>query len=55
LLIDEELKDLIYNQASPVRLRESAARKGFESIRMDAAKKLMSGIISLEEYLRVVG
>lgn len=55
LVVDEELKDLIYNQASPVRLRESAARKGFESIRMDAAKKLMSGIISLEEYLRVVG
>ncbi|MDD8019205.1 MAG: GspE/PulE family protein [Bacteroidota bacterium] len=55
LVVDEELKDLIYNQASPVKLKETAARKGFESIRFDAAKKLMAGIISLDEYLRVLG
>jgi type II secretory ATPase GspE/PulE/Tfp pilus assembly ATPase PilB-like protein len=55
LPIDEEIKDLIYNEASPVRLREAANRKGFESIRMDAAKKLMAGVISLDEYLRVLG
>ena len=55
LPIDEEIKDLIYNQASPVRLREAANRKGFESSRMDAAKKLMAGVISLDEYLRVLG
>lgn len=55
LVIDDELRDLIYNQASPVRLREAASKKGFESIRFDAAKKLMAGIISLDEYLRVLG
>lgn len=55
LAIDEELKDLIYNQASPVRLREAANKKGFESIRVDAAKKLMAGVIALDEYLRVIG
>lgn len=55
LIMDEELKDLVYHQASPVKMKETAVKKGFESIRFDAAKKLVSGIISLEEYLRVLG
>jgi len=55
LVVDEELKDLIFHQASPVKLKEAATKKGFESIRFDAVKKLVSGVISLEEYLRVIG
>ncbi|MDE3057509.1 MAG: type II/IV secretion system protein [Bacteroidota bacterium] len=55
LVIDEEVRDLIYQQASPVRLREVAKVKGFEAIRFDAAKKLAAGIISGEEFLRVLG
>ncbi|MFA5832330.1 MAG: ATPase, T2SS/T4P/T4SS family [Bacteroidota bacterium] len=55
LIVEEELKDLIFNEASPVKVKESAVKKGFEGIRFDAAKKLVSGIISLEEYLRVLG
>jgi type II secretory ATPase GspE/PulE/Tfp pilus assembly ATPase PilB-like protein len=55
LIVDEELKDLIFHQSSPVKVKEMAAKKGFESIRFDAAKKLVSGVISLEEYLRVLG
>lgn len=55
LVIDEELKDLIFNQASPVKIKDAAMKKGFESIRFDAAKKLVSGTIALEEYLRALG
>lgn len=55
LVIDEELKDLVFHQASPVKLKEAATKKGFETIRFDAVKKLVSGVISLEEYLRVLG
>jgi type II secretory ATPase GspE/PulE/Tfp pilus assembly ATPase PilB-like protein len=55
LVVDEEMKDLIYHQASPVKVKEAAAKKGFESIRFDAVKKLVSGVISLDEYLRVLG
>jgi type II secretory ATPase GspE/PulE/Tfp pilus assembly ATPase PilB-like protein len=55
LIIDDELRDLIFQQASLMRLREAARAKGFESIRLDAAKKLVTGIISVEEYLRVLG
>jgi type II secretory ATPase GspE/PulE/Tfp pilus assembly ATPase PilB-like protein len=55
LIVDEDLKDMIFNEASPVKVKETAMKKGFESIRFDAAKKLVSGIISLEEYLRVLG
>jgi type IV pilus assembly protein PilB len=55
LVVDEELKDLIFDQASPVKVKEAATKKGFESIRFDAVKKLVSGVIALEEYLRVLG
>jgi type II secretory ATPase GspE/PulE/Tfp pilus assembly ATPase PilB-like protein len=55
LIVDEEMKDHIFHEASPVKVKESAVKKGFESIRFDAAKKLVSGVISLEEYLRVLG
>ena len=55
LVMDEEMKDLVFNNISPVKLKETATKKGFESIRFDAAKKLVLGIISLEEYLRVLG
>lgn len=55
LVVDEELRDLIYNQASPVKIKETAIKNGFQTIRFDAARKLMAGIISLEEYMRVIG
>jgi len=55
LVVDEELKDLVFHQASPIKLKEAATKKGFETIRFDAVKKLVSGVISLEEYLRVLG
>jgi type II secretory ATPase GspE/PulE/Tfp pilus assembly ATPase PilB-like protein len=55
LIINESIRDLIYQQASLVRLKEVAQAKGFEVIRFDAAKKLISGVISLEEYLRALG
>lgn len=55
LVVDEDLKDLIFHQASPVKVKEVAVKKGFETIRFDAVKKLVSGVIALEEYLRVLG
>jgi type IV pilus assembly protein PilB len=55
VVIDEEIRDLIYQQASLIRLREVAKAKGLEAIRFDAAKKLVAGIISVEEFLRVLG
>jgi len=55
LVVDQNIKDLLFRQESPVKILEAATKKGFETLRFDAAKKLVSGIISLEEYLRVVG
>jgi type IV pilus assembly protein PilB len=54
-VVDEEIRDLIFQQASPIKLKEAAKAKGFEDIYLDAAKKLVTGVISLEEYLRVLG
>jgi type IV pilus assembly protein PilB len=55
LIIDEDMRDLIFQQASLSRLKEMARSKGFETIRFDAAKKLVTGLISVEEYFRVLG
>jgi type II secretory ATPase GspE/PulE/Tfp pilus assembly ATPase PilB-like protein len=55
LIVDDDLRDLIFQQASLTKLKEVARTKGFESIRFDAAKKLVSGVISVEEYFRVLG
>ncbi|MBI2429466.1 MAG: type II/IV secretion system protein [Ignavibacteriales bacterium] len=55
LVVDESIQDLIFEQASPITIKAAAAKKGFETLRFDAAKKLVAGTISLEEYLRVMG
>jgi type IV pilus assembly protein PilB len=55
LIIDDDMRDLIFQQASLTKLKEAARARGFESIRFDAAKKLVSGLISVEEYFRVLG
>ncbi len=46
---------MIASGASLVKMKEAAQKKGFEPVRFDAAKKLVAGLISLEEYLRVMG
>ena len=55
LIIDDDMRDLIFQQASLTKLKEAARARGFETIRFDAAKKLVSGVISVEEYFRVLG
>lgn len=55
LIVEDELRDMISTGASLVKMKEAAQNKGFEPVRYDAAKKLVGGLISIEEYLRVMG
>jgi type IV pilus assembly protein PilB len=50
-----ELRDLIIQQASLIKMREEASRHGFQGIRVDAAEKVAMGVSTIEEFLRVLG
>ena len=55
LMIDDQMRDLIYQQASILKLKEAAHAAGFENIFQDAAKKVAAGITSVEEFSRALG
>lgn len=51
LVIDEEVRSLIMKRANSSQIR--AAASGLESLRMDGAKKILLGLTSVQEVLRV--
>jgi type IV pilus assembly protein PilB len=52
LVIDERLKDLIYQQAPIIKLRETAIHSGFKSIKYSAVRKVILGQTSTSEIIR---
>jgi len=52
ILIDEELRRLIHNNAGEHELEAHARRHG-PSIRQDGARNVLAGVTTLEEVLRV--
>ncbi|HOO55798.1 MAG TPA: ATPase, T2SS/T4P/T4SS family [bacterium] len=52
--IDDQFKDLIVKKVSAVKLRELALQTGMQTLQQDAVKKIIQGITSLEEAMRVV-
>ncbi len=55
LLINEALKDLIYQNAPIVKMKEVAGQHGFKSIRYSAVQKILLGITTSHEVSRVLG
>ncbi|MBI1807030.1 MAG: type II/IV secretion system protein [Ignavibacteria bacterium] len=55
LIINDQIRDLIYQHAPMLRLREAAHTIGFENIFQDAMKKVIAGITSIEELSRALG
>lgn len=53
LVVDEKIRELITNKASVGIIREEAVKKGFKDMRFDGLKKVVSGVTSVEELLRV--
>ncbi len=54
MLVDDVFRDLVAKKVSSVKLREVAIKAGMESLQQDATKKIIQGITSVEEALRVV-
>jgi type IV pilus assembly protein PilB len=54
MTIDDQFRDQIVRKASSVRLRELALKTGMQTLQQDAVKKIIQGITSIEEAMRVV-
>ncbi len=52
--IDEQFRDLIAKKVSSVKLREMAVKTGMQTLQQDAIKKIIQGITSYEEAIRVI-
>jgi type IV pilus assembly protein PilB len=55
LIINDQIRDLIYQHGSIIAIKEAARASGFESIFIDAMKKVNSGIITVSELYKALG
>jgi len=55
LIMDDEIKEMIYAGSSVPSIQAAAVKKGLRPLREDAIKKAASGITTLDEVLRVTG
>ncbi|MCX5836506.1 MAG: ATPase, T2SS/T4P/T4SS family [Deltaproteobacteria bacterium] len=55
LIIDDELRDLIFADVPVTALQSAAVKKGMVTLKEDGLRKVARGIISLEELIRVTG
>jgi type IV pilus assembly protein PilB len=53
LRINEQLQDMIYQNATTVKMLEHAQKDGFRDLRFDGLKKVIAGVTTLEEIQRV--
>lgn len=52
--MDDEVRELIVKRASALEIRDSARRKGMKTLMDDALEKVLEGVTTLEEAVRVV-
>jgi type II secretory ATPase GspE/PulE/Tfp pilus assembly ATPase PilB-like protein len=55
LVMSDQLRDLLFEQASIGRIKQSAIAEGFVNIRTVTAARVLEGSTSIDEYLRVIG
>ncbi len=53
MLINEDIQNLIYNRESAGKIKKTALDAGLQTLRMDGARKVLSGITTASEVLRV--
>ena len=53
LLIDDDVRNLVMKATDAATIRRAAASKGMMSLREDGAEKLLAGMTTVEEILRV--
>lgn len=55
LMINDQIKDLIYQNSSMMKIKEAARLMGFENVFQDGIKKVTSGLTTISEYYRALG
>ena len=55
LIVNDEMRELIYSSASVTAMKENAIREGMRPLKEDAIMKAVQGITTIEEALRVTG
>ena len=53
LLVDEAVREMIVERASANRIKREAYKAGFRTLRMDGADKVVRGMTTMNEVLRV--
>ena len=53
LLLNDDIRSLILKRTDSSSIRNAALQSGFETLRMDGLRKILSGITSVEEVLMV--
>jgi general secretion pathway protein E len=53
MMINEEVQDLIYKRESAGTIKKLALNAGLQTLRMDGARKVLAGITTIAEVLRV--
>jgi general secretion pathway protein E len=53
--IDEKIREQIHEKASPLTIKKTAQSQGMNTLRENAIKKLLQGITTVDEVIRVTG
>ncbi|OHB78295.1 MAG: type II secretion system protein GspE [Planctomycetes bacterium RBG_16_55_9] len=53
MMIDEKIQDLIYKRESAGKIKRAALNEGLQTLRMDGARKVLAGVTTVSEVLRV--
>jgi general secretion pathway protein E len=53
MLVNEEIQDMIYKRQSAGAIKKLALNAGLQTLRMDGARKVLAGVTTVSEVLRV--
>ncbi len=53
MVLNEEIRELIYNKQSAGKIKRQAVKSGMQTLRMDGARKVVAGVTTIAEVLRV--
>ena len=53
MMISADIQDLIYKRESAGTIKRVALNEGLQTLRMDGARKVLAGITTVAEVLRV--
>ena len=53
MLLNEEIKELIHSRESSGNIKKASINAGLQTLRMDGARKVMTGITTISEVMRV--